>query len=817
MSSSFVASVIIGLTLDVADNYILPSSTYRSNRQSVFARSEADGGEEFLIPVAFDPASEERRPSHPADNTHQRDYSSARSGGSSHKASNDRHEHPEEQPSHETPSENAPAHIAYQEKGREPADIDPSRWRQDGSSSLPDRNRQQDISSPRSSQNNTDSGDSFKLQDAPKGKRSGSERNSRFDLLNLMEGTPTSTASPADGSSLTNAQDKEASKAVAPASQTPAQDTTATASARPSNELRSLHENGSTESTRSFTTPVSTMQYPPKRGDSLESKLHHHIHRKEIGSPPMKPIPDQGDAGSERSASISSPPQDITSPSYRPGSSKVSARTAGDFNRSDSQQHTRTESASTLQSESQRQIDLGASPTLGLRYSTGGDFSMDEELARILGTDDSTQNTDSFLRRVSNSVRHGRSFSDKGSRLSKDPKWPKSPVNGATAAPDISSPGASSPERRDEIAWLRNELRRERQRVLERDQKIAELEAALSAAADVKQVTTELHEKRSTMVVLDAQKEIVLRELSVLTEHLEAEKHSGAPLDVAKLTSNVLREFAEALQQLKDSFAPQIEELIQKRNNVAEELANLTRMKDKSFQEFEQLSSKNAQLAELNNQLVHQIQELYKASSNEAKNGLGIYSHSKEKSVTAIDALKFSDLPPGSAPNIQEEAEAAAVVPGGPQVVSIRKGQPKKFNWKKGGQNVAKGVTKGLKGAFSSSEPKESGPNSSTAPGQEAASGQSRSHAQQGFGFFGNQKNKQSASKAQQNGSSQPSAEAAPTGMFGSQQFLLRVTDFLFLLQVFLAPSSNSGSNRRSVSFRTLLPVASRRSNCEVS
>lgn len=604
--------------------------------------------------------------------------------------------------------------------------------------------------------------------------------------MNFREGTPTSTTSPPKSTSPASSQDKDASKAVSPASQRPAQDTTSTPS-RPSNDLHKLHENGSTESTRSFTTPASTMQYPPKRGDSLESKLHH-IHRKEVGSPPVKPISDQSDAASERSASVSSAPQDITSPFQRPGSSKASAKTAGDFavgfqNRSDSQQHTRTESVSTLQSEPQR-IDLGASPTLGLRYSAGIDFSMDEDLARILGTDGSTQNTESFLRRVSNSVRHGRSFSDKGSRLSKDSKWPKSPVNGTTAAQDVSSPGPSSPENRDEITWLRNELRRERQRVVEKEQRIAELEAALNATADATQLNTELREKRSTMVVLDAQKEIVLRELSVLTDHLKAEKDSKAPLDVAKLTNNILREFAESIQQLKDSFAPQIEELMQKRSDVAEELANLSRMKDKSFQEFEQLSSKNAQLAELNNQLVHQIQELYKANSNEANrptNGLGIY-HNKEKSMTALEALRLGELAGSvSAPNIQEEAEAAAVVPGGPQVVSIRKGQPRKFNWKKGGQNVAKGVTKGLKGAFSSSEPKEAVPYNSTAPAQDPATGLPRSHTQdptrQAFGFFGNQKNKQAASKTQQNGTSQPSAEAAPAGTFKFYRFRLHMTD----------------------------------------
>jgi hypothetical protein len=301
---------------------------------------------------------------------------------------------------------------------------------------------------------------------------------------------------------------------------------------------------------------------------------------------------------------------------------------------------------------------------------------------------------------------------------------------------------------------------------MERDQKITEMESVLKATADVKQVNTELNEKRSTMVVLDAQKEIVMRELTVLTEHLESEKRGGnsGPLDLGKLTNKVLRDFVESIQKLKDSFTPQIEELIQRRNEVAEELANVNRMKDKSFQEFEQLSSKNAQLAELNNQLVHQIQELYKANSidgNRGANGLGIYSHGKEKSLSSIDALRAaSDLPPSvSTPNMSEEAEPATVVPG-PQVVSIRKGQPRKFNWKKGGQNVAKGVTKGLKGAFMSSESNTSGTDNPTG----LPRSQTQDPSRQGFGFFGNQRNKQTGTRMPQTDSVPALAEASPTG-----------------------------------------------------
>lgn len=256
-----------------------------------------------------------------------------------------------------------------------------------------------------------------------------------------------------------------------------------------------------------------------------------------------------------------------------------------------------------------------------------------------------------------------------------------------------------------------------------------------------------------------------MRELSVLTDHLEAEKRGGSgSLDLGKITNHVLREFVDSIQKLKDSFTPQIEELVQKRNDTAEELANLNRLKDKSFQEFEQLSSKNAQLAELNNQLVHQIQELYKANSaegNRGANGLGIYSHGKDKSLSSFDVMKAAgELPSAvSTANMSEDAEPATIVPG-PQMVSIRKGQPRKFNWKKGGQNVAKGVTKGLKGAFMSSD-------SATAGSQDVAGNLPRSQTQdpsrQGFGFFGNQRNKQGGTKLAQADSAPALSDVAGT------------------------------------------------------
>lgn len=516
-------------------------------------------------------------------------------------------------------------------------------------------------------------------------------------------------------------------------------------SARPSTEMRRPHEHTTYDTSRSQPTP--NMAYPPKRGDSLEGK-HHQIPRKDVGASPASSTY----GGSPRL------PDTI-----------------------DQQRQNLTSVNTTLD---------GAGSPSQTRY--GSEFSPDEE-----------QTSESFLRRMSNSVRHGRSFSDKSIRLGKDGKYPRSPANGSSIGTDIGSPTAGTTQA-EEIAWLRNELRKERQR-------LAEMEAAVRVTADVKQVNTELSEKRSTMVVLDAKREIVLRELTVLTDHLEAEKRgaAGGPLDLGKLSNHVLRELAESIHKLKQSYTPQIEELIQKRNDLAEEVASLNRQKDKAFQEFEQLSSKNAQLAELNNTLVHQIQELYKTTSDGQRgaNGLGIVSHSKDRSIGSLETLKptIDSLAPSiSTAHISDDLEtqtATATAVSGPQVVNLRKG--KFMNWKKGGQNVAKGV-KGLKGAFMSSENAEGGgglPRSQT-----------QDPSRQGFGFFGNQRSKQGG-KMSHADSAPVLAEAVGGGMFSH----IDVNKFqLIVSQVSLVLISRHVWSMRGASSRPSLPGVFRRSNCEV-
>jgi hypothetical protein len=343
------------------------------------------------------------------------------------------------------------------------------------------------------------------------------------------------------------------------------------------------------------------------------------------------------------------------------------------------------------------------------KHSAGEAFTMEDEMARILRGDEhkrkENESAGSVLRRVSNAVKHGRSFSDKSIPLQQ--KTPTINSSDISSPILISSP-ISSPSQMD-ITAMRSQLRRAQQKISELEADKLNLEEKMETSADIRQVNTELREKRSTMAFLDTQREMVIRELEIMTEHLTKAKESNKPLDISQLKSEVLQDFAHSMQRLKDSLGTQIEDLVHKRNELTDDITNLIQVKDKGLQEFESLSSKNTQLAELNNQLVSSIQEMLKSHNNKSasfdrsalnSNGLGIYNGSSRGDLASIhsatlqESSSLHDLLPHAG-----DAEPAHVLTA-PQVVNIRKGQPKKFNWKKGSSGLAKNVTKGIKGAF---------------------------------------------------------------------------------------------------------------------
>jgi uncharacterized protein YoxC len=221
------------------------------------------------------------------------------------------------------------------------------------------------------------------------------------------------------------------------------------------------------------------------------------------------------------------------------------------------------------------------------------------------------------------------------------------------------------------------------------------------------------------MAVLDTQREVVIRELEIMTEHLKRAKDSNGSMDLNQLKSDILKDFANSLQKLKDQLSGQIEDLISKRAELTDEISNLIQMKDKGFQEYESLTAANAKLNTMNRELVDSIQKTLQSnkkstpSLDASANGLGIYNpqHKGGKSDVSVDVHGLHGLHglphEQSFANLHEADEQATLAQ--PQVVNIRKtGKPTKFStWKKGGQAITKNVTKGFKGAFGSEQKQE--------------------------------------------------------------------------------------------------------------
>ncbi|KAF2089572.1 RhoGAP-domain-containing protein [Saccharata proteae CBS 121410] len=766
-------------------NDTLPATTYREKRRSEMPSSLHDGADDGLfVPFALDP-NPAPGPSPLVDNRKyggnttagaersQRDYFTGASGrlastSSSHRELlKDSEASSSRSSSRERRSKAASSpHIAYQEKGRQPSAERIDRSRREPSPAV-SHDRQPPIQHVSSPSAGPALGEGFKLQEVPKTKKSSSRRGSRSEVRSLDE-----VRSSRELPRRNEVSRSESSQITSPVSTNSSYTPTSQDYER-GDELHSL--------AAAFKTSQGLDR--PKRGDSLGAPSmqpqSQTIPRKEVPTPhspstPTGPSRDQLDrkpsvATSNGGLSISNPVESPTSrsildgPPPRAASRPTHHETTTQIHNAPSDSftaprapppppehrghHKGSASVSTISEPTQP-----ISPTL-LRYSAGGDFSLDEDLARILQSEDMMGNEGSVLRRVSNAVKHGRSFSDRGSRSSLSAKW-RSPANGST---DLSSPTSASPSMPHDPVTMRRNLLAAEQRNAILEAELAVLRESVNRSSDIKQVNTELREKRSTIAILDTQREMVMRELDIMTDHLKASKERGRPLALQEFKSEFLKDFATSLESLKSKLGNQIEDLIQKRNEINDEIRNLIQMKDKGYMEYESLSTKNAQLAELNQQLVTNIQTLYKSSrypnghtveGGRPTNGLGIYTHSKERSDVSMTEIRNA-VNHENLHNIPDHDVEPKILEA-PKVVDIRKTKPNKFNWKKGGQAVAKNVTKGLKGAFASTnEPVREGqysvqgvpygslPSTTEASAASSMPKSGNDPSRAGFGFFG--------------------------------------------------------------------------------
>ncbi|RPA94191.1 RhoGAP-domain-containing protein [Choiromyces venosus 120613-1] len=383
------------------------------------------------------------------------------------------------------------------------------------------------------------------------------------------------------------------------------------------------------------------------------------------------------------------------------------------------------------------------------------DLSMEEDIARVFGGGDTSA---SILRRVSNAVRHGRSFSDLATRTGSSPKWPRSPSGGDPGylpfGGDITSPALSLGGKDDTLA-LKHELRRSTQR-------IAELEARLNSTASAKALDSNIAEKRNTVALLETEREAFLRELMVIKERVDAAK-DGQPLNMEELKSDLIHGLTRELEDLKLTLKSEIQSLVAQRDQLTEEVENFARLRVEAIQDTEQLNLKNAQLADLNNELTRRIQGQFKANKTPV-NGLGIYTgnaadlldikdQTEKRPCTATATSVSSSNMTGQindTTHIHHHHEATEVFTA-QKVTSLKNGpQIKKTFWKKGGA-VMKGAGKGVNKLFAGSDREgwpSDHPNGVDSPGNLKPGGPDTP----GGKIFGTQKKWMKNNKGGQNG-----------------------------------------------------------------
>ncbi|KAK4233118.1 hypothetical protein C8A03DRAFT_39195 [Achaetomium macrosporum] len=744
---------------------LAPSApSYRQNRNSAIFTGDLNNGDAdgtFFIPVALDPS--------PAPSLTPQSMSDAFADSSKRNRERDYFSPPRPTPERRTTDSQASTpHIAFQEKGRQPSsDYDvPQQER-------PARRLSKRNGNPKASPNPADDGktastksqanDEFRLQDAPKSKRPGNSRSNSISNGSLEVPTPAKAPpAPPRNRDVSNAGNTDSPRQPGPGDKA--------SPPRPSQDSRRREDDAIRPSFDSMTSGRSEASAPaPIARKEVPQNQSRNVNGNESVPQPQRPVPET--KLSDTYMQPRAPPQPPSQISKEPAVSVSEVP------------------------------EPKLSPKLP-RWSSGGEFSMDEDMARILGTDEGSS---SILRRVSNAVRHGRSNSNESgnnhgrlghsrsvsetTRGAGSPRWPRTPIaEDPTGVPDISSPISLSGTGQDDPALLKRQLRNSEQRV-------AELERQFNTEKDLKNLNKKLIEKRKTVSVLDTQTEIMIRQIEVLAGYVERAKKTNEPIDPRELEESAIKEFVQKLEKVKQNMTAAIEQLHAERDELLEEKAQAIADRDRALLEFEQLSSKNAQLADMNNDLTHQIQERFKQQINNGDrppNGLGIYGHAKGVSSISVN-LDAASLQTGTT-MVGNDGEEPVVE--GPTVVNIRKGQVKKFNWKKGSSKVAHNISKGINraaGAFQQQDQRDQNraqqhqgltgdniglPYTMTVAQVDSPvsmappSGPNRSQTEnqrQGFGFFSKKPNVPKSTSVTNVSTPAPAAPAeAPSTLFGS-------------------------------------------------
>lgn len=172
-------------------------------------------------------------------------------------------------------------------------------------------------------------------------------------------------------------------------------------------------------------------------------------------------------------------------------------------------------------------------------------------------------------------------------------------------------------------------------------------------------------------------------------------------LNPEELKSDLIRGLTRELEDLKTTLKADIQALVAQRDQLMEDVESFGRLREQAIQETEQLNMKNAQLADLNNELTRRIQGQFKANKHQVP-GLGIYDGGSVDLLDSKDAAdKRPPIPPIPSVNLPTIGVPYDATSEGPEVFVAQKvstfkngAQQKKFFWKKPGASIMKNAGK---------------------------------------------------------------------------------------------------------------------------
>lgn len=221
------------------------------------------------------------------------------------------------------------------------------------------------------------------------------------------------------------------------------------------------------------------------------------------------------------------------------------------------------------------------------------------------------------------------------------------------------------------------ELLEAKKQVAELEQKLRDKDENKDNVNALDKLDNNISEKRKTIAGLEAKGEITKRELRILEEA----RSRGASLSDS--STDLVTEFTHEVSRVKATLQAEIEPLIVQRDKIQQEIAELTKARDRAIEEISMLNIKNNQLLDLHH-------ELHKQAID--KIGSRSQIMSKEPTKGSSDNLAggvFSDQPMADEPLV-------TVLDGGDDK---KDRQPGRRFWKRPTAAVAKGV-KGFNKVF---------------------------------------------------------------------------------------------------------------------